>query len=162
MEIKKATTKDLPEILKILNFEIQNSTSVYDENPKTIETMEQWFADKSLQNFPVFVALENKLVVAYGTLGRFRPHDGYRFTVEHSIYVSENNRGQGIGRALLNQLILSSRELGFHSMIAGIDAKNVKSRFFHQDFGFVEIGQMKEVGYKFNTWLDLVFLQKML
>lgn len=162
MEIRTATPKDLPRILEIINFEIENSTAVYDENPRTLETIQLWFDEKNTLNFPVFVAVEKDLVIGYGTIGKYRPHDGYRFTVEHSIYVAQDNRGQGVGHLLLEILISTSRELGYHTMIAGIDASNEKSCKFHREFGFEEVGQLKEVGFKFGTWLDLVFMQKIL
>jgi|TARA_R110000737_G_scaffold122420_1_gene154345 L-amino acid N-acyltransferase YncA len=162
MEIRKGTIQNLPSILEILNYEIENSTSVYDENPRSLETIQLWFEEKNSLNFPVFVALENDKVLGYGTIGKFRPHDGYRFSVEHSIYVHKDSRGKGIGHLLLEKLIDSSKELGYHSMIAGIDASNEKSCKFHAEFGFVEVGRLKEVGFKFGKWLDLVFMQKIL
>jgi L-amino acid N-acyltransferase YncA len=162
MEIRNATKKDLSSILEILNFEIEHSTSVYDENPWTLETILIWFTEKTYMDFPIFVAAENEIVCGYGTFGKYRPHDGFRFTVEHSIYVSLENRGKGIGHLLLVKLIQSARELSLHSMIAGIDAENEKSCKFHQEFGFVEVGRIREVGFKFDRWLDLIFMQKTL
>jgi phosphinothricin acetyltransferase len=162
MEIRLAEKKDLKKILEILNFEIENSTSVYDDVTRDEIYMNNWFAEKNKLGFPVFAALINEEVVGYATFGKYRPHDGYRFTVEHSIYISTTHRGNGVGKMLMEKLIDSAKKLGFHSIIAGIDAENVKSCSFHENFGFVEVGRLKEVGYKFNRWLDLVFMQKML
>jgi L-amino acid N-acyltransferase len=162
MEIRKACKNDLPGILAILNHEIEFSTSVYDEKTRTIEPLVTWFNEKNQLNFPVWVAIDEEKIIGYGTLGKFRPHDGFRFTIEHSIYITSERRGQGIGHLLIEKLIESARELKMHIMVAGIDAKNVKSIKFHEEVGFVEVGRMQEVGYKFGNWLDLVFMQKRL
>jgi len=162
MEIRKAEQTDLTKILEILNYETANSTAVYDDMQRDEEFIQTWFLEKKQLGFPVFVALENGEVLGYGTYGKYRPHDGFRFTVEHSIYISKENRGGGIGKQLMEKLIDSAKNLGFHAMIAGIDAENVKSCKFHEDFGFTEVGRLKEVGFKFDRWLDLVFMQKML
>ncbi|MGJ8660869.1 MAG: GNAT family N-acetyltransferase [Bacteroidota bacterium] len=162
MEIRLAEKKDLISILEILNYEIQYSTAVYYDQIRNQEYIEKWFEEKGLHGFPVYVAVENGLVLGYGTFGKYRPHDGFKYTVEHSIYISKETRGMGIGGQLMEKLIDSAKQLGFHTMIAGIDAENMKSCKFHEDFGFVEVGRQREVGFKFNSWLDLVFMQKML
>jgi phosphinothricin acetyltransferase len=162
MEIRKAEKRDLTEILEILNYEITNSTAVYDDVPRDREFIQAWFSEKNRLGLPVFVAVKNNEVLGYGTFGKYRPHDGFRFTVEHSIYISKENRGGGIGKLLMEKLIFSAKSLGFHAIIAGIDAENLKSCKFHEEFGFKEVGRLKEVGFKFERWLDLVFMQKML
>ena len=100
--------------------------------------------------------------VAYGSYGIFRAWEAYKFSVEHSIYVQQDFQGQGIGKQLLIALVERAKKDGFHTMIAGIDADNEKSYAFHKKLGFVEVGKFKEVGYKFDRWLDLVFMQLML
>jgi phosphinothricin acetyltransferase len=108
---------------------------------------------------PVIVAEKDNEVVGFGTYGIFRPWDAYRFSVEHSIYTHHNFRGMGIGKLIMTELIKLAIEQGFHTMIAGVDASNKGSYGFHKKFGFQEIGTFKEVGYKFDRWLDLVFMQ---
>lgn len=162
MEIRLAEEKDLKKILEILNYEIANSTAVYDDVDRSESFIQTWFSEKNKLGFPVFVAVDNNTVLGYGTYGKYRPHDGFRFTVEHSIYISKENRGGGIGKLLMQELINAAKKNGFHAIIAGIDAENVKSCHFHEEFGFVEVGRLKEVGFKFDRWLDLVFMQKML
>ncbi|HMH34565.1 MAG TPA: GNAT family N-acetyltransferase [Puia sp.] len=160
--IREAEPKDLPVILDIMNEAILNSTTVYDYAPKTMEFVEDWFQKKHLDKAPVLVYEMDRKTVAYGTYGRFRPRDAYRFSVEHSIYVHKDFRGAGTGTQLLAELIKRAKEEGYHTMIAGIDAANEKSYEFHRKMGFVEAGRVKEVGYKFDTWLDLIFMQLML
>jgi phosphinothricin acetyltransferase len=108
------------------------------------------------------VAVEKELVVGFGTYGTFREKIGYQFTIEHSVYVQAEQQGKGIGKALLNQLIVQAKTEGYHVMIGGIDANNAESIAFHQKMGFVIVGHLKEVGFKFENWLDLCFMQRIL
>ena len=160
--IREAETKDLPVILDIMNEAILNTTAVYDYEPKMMAFVEDWFQKKQLDKAPVLIYEMDQKAIAYGTYGRFRPRDAYRYSVEHSIYVHKDFRGAGAGTQLLYALIKRAQEEGYHTMIAGIDAANEKSYGFHKKMGFVEAGRVKEVGYKFDTWLDLIFMQLML
>jgi len=162
MHIREAQPKDLPIILDIMNDAILNTTSIYDYGARTNEFVENWFNKKRLDNMPVFVCEINANTVAYGSYGIFRAWDAYKFSVEHSIYVQKDFQGQGIGKQLLIALIDKAKKDGYHTMIAGIDAANQKSYDFHKKLGFFEVGKFKEVGYKFERWLDLVFMQLML
>ena len=105
---------------------------------------------------------EGNGAAGYGTFGEFRLHDGYRVTVEHSIYVAENTRGRGLGKALLAALIEEARRLDKRAMIGAIDATNELSLGLHRKFGFVEAGRLPGVGVKFGRPLDLVLMQKTL
>jgi phosphinothricin acetyltransferase len=162
MGIREAEHRDLPVILDIMNDAILNTTSIYDYKIRSLEFAENWFHKKKADNMPVLVADIDNSAVAFGSYGIFRPWDAYKFSVEHSIYVHRDLRGQGIGKQLLVALIERARQDGYHTMIAGIDAANEKSCEFHQKLGFVEVGKFKQVGYKFDQWLDLVFMQLML
>jgi L-amino acid N-acyltransferase len=162
MHIREAQHKDLEIILNIMNDAILNTTSIYDYEIRTDEFVINWFNKKRLDDMPVLVFEINNQAVAYGSYGIFRAWDAYKFSVEHSIYVHKNFQGQGIGKQLLIALIDKAKKNGYHTMIAGIDAANQKRCGFHKKFGFFEVGRFKEVGYKFDRWLDLVFMQLML
>ncbi|HKO82192.1 MAG TPA: GNAT family N-acetyltransferase [Chitinophagaceae bacterium] len=162
MHIREAKYGDLKIILDIMNDAILNTTSIYDYKIRTNEFVENWFTKKRSDNMPVLVCEINDQAVAYGSYGIFRAWDAYKFSVEHSIYVHKDFQGQGIGRQLLIALIDKAKNDGYHTMIAGIDASNQKSIGFHTKLGFFEVGRFKEVGYKFDKWLDLVFMQLML
>jgi L-amino acid N-acyltransferase len=162
MLIREAEHKDLPAILDIMNDAIIKTTSIYDYKIRDIEFAENWFHKKQADHMPVLVGEINNETVAFGSYGIFRPWEAYKFSVEHSIYVRHDLRGQGIGKQLLVALIERAKKEGYHTMIAGIDAANEKSIAFHQRLGFVEAGKFKQVGYKFDQWLDLVFMQLML
>lgn len=162
MNIREAVTKDLPFILDIMNDAILNTTSIYDYNVRTTEFIETWFRQKKTDQLPVLVYEDNGNTVAYGSYGIFRAWEAYKFSVEHSIYVNKDFQGKGIGKQLLMALIEKAKKDGYHTMIAGIDASNESSCAFHQKLGFIEVGKFREVGYKFDRWLDLVFMQLML
>jgi L-amino acid N-acyltransferase YncA len=152
--IRPATTSDLPSILEIVNHAILNTTAIYDYNPRSLEEQTVIFENKNAKNFPTFVAEQNNEIVGFGTYDTFRTKVGYRFTVEHSVYVKEGFAGKGIGQLLMKELISTAKKENYHIMIGVIDASNENSIRFHEKFGFESMGILKEVGFKFNRWLD--------
>ncbi len=162
MITRPAVEEDLPVILEIMNDAILHTTSVYDYAPRNMEYVQKWFAQKKNDGMPVLVIGEQGQAKGYGSFGIFRAWAAYRFSVEHSIYVHKNFRGGGLGKQLLTDLVTEARGGGYHTMIAGVDAANKKSIDFHRNAGFDEVGRFREVGFKFNRWLDLVFMQRML
>lgn len=116
--------------------------------------------ERQRTGYPVLVAQSDSgEVLGYATFGEWRAFDGYRHTVEHSVYVLSNQRGGGIGRALMIQLIERAKDLGKHVMVAGIEAGNTASIRLHEKLGFENVGLLSEVGTKFGNWLDLAFMQ---
>jgi phosphinothricin acetyltransferase len=160
--IRFAEKNDLDAILEINNFEILNSTVNYDYFPKTKEFQENWFNEKHKAGLPVIVASLNQEVLGFATYGSFRPKPAYQFTVEHSVYLNHNARGRGVGKQLMQELISLAKKDGYHSMVGGIDSSNLNSLEFHKKLGFQEIGRFKEVGRKFDKWLDIIFVQLLL
>jgi phosphinothricin acetyltransferase len=159
--IRPATEADLPAILAIYNDAVAHTTAIWNDAPADLANRKAWFDVRMAQGYPVLVADEES-VVGYGAFGDFRPFEGYRFTVEHSVYVAEGARRRGIATALLAALTERAREMGKHVMVAGIAADNEASIRLHARHGFVETGRMPEVGFKFGRWLDLVLMQKRL
>ena len=157
--IRKATENDLQPMLEIYNEIILHTTAVYDYEPHTMEMRMQWWSMKQEQGFPVFVAEADGILLGFSSIGPFRAWAAYKYSVENSVYVSAGQRGKGIGKLLIPPLIEAARESGFHTMIAGIDASNESSLRLHRHFGFEEVAHFKEVGWKFERWLDLKFLQ---
>jgi len=121
-----------------------------------------WMSARRALGYPVLVATAGTAVVGYGTFGDFRAWPGYRYTVEHSVYIHAGHRGRGHGRVLIDELISAAAALGKHVLIAGIDGGNSASIRLHARAGFVEVARMPEVGRKFGRWLDLVFMQRIL
>ena len=162
ISVKKATEGDLPQILDIYNDIILNTTAVYDYKPHTLEMRKQWFETKKQQGFPVFVAEEEGKILGLSSIGPFRTWAAYKYSVENSVYVAQDQRGKGIGKMLLPPIIDAARQLNMHTVIASIDASNEVSLKLHESFGFQEVAHFKQVGYKFGRWLDLKFLQLIL
>ena len=160
--IQPATVAHLNGILSIMNHAILNTTAIYDYEPKSMEEVEQWFTAKQQAGFPVIVALQNNKVTGYATYYQLKDKAGYKFCVEHSVYVAEELKGKGIGKLLLSKLIHLAKEQAMHSMIGLIDADNKNSIAFHEKFGFTKAGLLKQAGYKFNHWLDVQIMQLML
>lgn len=160
--IVEALPSDLPDILAIYNDVIRNSTAVYSEVEFTQERGAAWFVAKSEQGFPLLVARAQDEVVGFATLGEFRAWPCFHFSVEHSVHVRVERRGQGVGRRLVSELLLRAAALGKHVMIAGIDADNQVSLSLHESLGFSVVGRFHEVGFKFGRWLDLVFMERIL
>lgn len=160
--IRPATASDLPEILAIVNHAIAHTTAIYDYEPRTLELQNEWFADKLAHKFPVIAAEYNGKTIGFASYGTFRVKAAYQFTVEHSVYVSDDFIGKGIGKLLLAELIQLAKSQNMHVMIGCIDAANAPSIAFHKKFGFKESGICREVGFKFGKWLDLQFMQLIL
>ncbi len=160
--IRDAREADLAAMLAIYNDAVLTTTAVYDYQPRSSEQQVAWFKAKQEQGLPVLVAEDGGAIVGFASYGPFRPWPAYLHSVENSLYVAPEQRGRGIGSALLPALIQRAAERGLHTMIAGIDATNAASLRLHAKFGFERVAQFREVGWKFERWLDLAFLQLML
>jgi len=162
MQVRDATEADLPAILAIINEATLNTTAVWGIAPTTLEARHVWWKDRIDAGFPVLVAAEGDAVLGFASYGSFRPWEGYKHTVEHSVYVDASARGKGVGRILLAALIDHATAAGKHVMIAGIDASNTVSIKLHEAQGFTSAGTLTQVGRKFDRWLDLLFMQRLL
>ncbi len=160
--VRNAAEHDVAKILSIVNHAIVNTTANYNYEPQTVEDQSEWFEKKMALQLPVIVAEVDGNVVGFGTYGMFREKIGYRFTVEHSVYIDSEFIGKGIGKEILRELIILAKAAGLKVMIGGIDADNKNSIEFHRKFGFEECGVVKSAGYKFGRWLDLMFMQLIL
>jgi L-amino acid N-acyltransferase len=150
-------------ILDIFNDAIANSTALYDYKPRTAEFMVGWFDAKQRGRYPVLgVEDDHGALLGFASYGAFRPHPAYKYTVEHSVYVNAQARGQGVGRMLLGAIILAAEKQDFHVMVGGIDASNAISIRLHESLGFQSCGIVKHAGFKFGRWLDLAFYQLIL
>lgn len=160
MLIRPATTADLLAILAIYNDAVLHSTASWADAPDTLAERIAWLAAHERDGLAVLVAEDSTgEVLGWGSLSTFRQKTGYRFTVENSVYVAATARGQGVGRALLAALIEAARQRGAHVIVAGMDATNHVSARLHAALGFEHVGHLRQVGYKFGRWLDLVFMQ---
>jgi L-amino acid N-acyltransferase len=162
IEVRFAESSDLDAILAIYNDAIINTTAVYDYQPRTNDAQRQWFETKRAHRLPVFVAHDGASIIGFGSFGPFRPWPAYQYTVENSLYVDPSFRRKGAGTALLGSLLRAAQVAGYHAMVAGIDATNEASLALHRKAGFDPVAHFREVGWKFERWLDLVFMEKIL
>lgn len=150
-------------IREIFNEAIANTTALYDYEPRSAEFISAWFRTKRAEELPVIgaVAPDGELL-GFASYGSFRVWDGYKYTVEHSVYVHEAHRGKGVGRALLRELIAAARGQRYHVMVGVIDMENRASIALHEQLGFSHAGTIEQAGFKFGRWLDVGFYQLML
>ncbi len=162
IKIRKYEPKDTQAILDIINFNIVDSVALYDYNIRDFEQQKSILEEKIAKNFPVITAEVDGVCVGFGMYSEFRFREAYKFTVEHSVYVSEEFNGKGIGKLLLLELISLAKKQGLHTMIGVIDSENRNSIEFHKKYGFEIVGTIKDSGFKFNRWLHSVFVQLIL
>ncbi len=160
--IRDATEADLAAIRDIYNDAVEHTTAIWNEQLIDVENRRAWMELRRARGFPVLVAEMDGKVAGYASYGDWRAFDGYRHTVEHSVYVHKDARGAGIGRALMEALIGRAREGRVHVMIAAIEAGNSASVRLHETLGFRLVGVHREVGTKFGRWLDLAMMELML
>lgn len=149
-------------ILAIYNHAVTATTDTFDLVPRTLEQQLSWLADHAGAHPAVVAVAADGTVLGFGSLSPYRPRPAYATTVEDSVYVAETARGHGIGKAILTELVRLGREHGFHSVIGRIVGHNEVSIGLHRACGFTEVGVEREVGRKFNRWLDVVVMQLLL
>ena len=152
-----------PAILAILNDAIVNSTALYDYQPRNADNMRSWFDAKRQGGYPV-IGIEDAAgeLLGFASYGAFRAYPAYKYTVEHSVYVRADQRGQGLGLQLMEAIIEEARLNDVHALVGAIDAANAGSIALHQRLGFQSVGLLPQVGFKFGRWLDLAFYQLLL
>lgn len=175
MTIREATGVDLAAIDDIYNHYVHTSTSTFQVDPTTPEERRIWFAAHG-PDHPVLVfddsaeddaahprsaprsgpRVAGGRIAGWASLNRYNPREAYGHTVELSVYVRDDRRGSGIGRALLGELLAHAKKVGHHVVLAQVSADQVASLALHRSFGFREVGRLREVGFKFGRWLDVV------
>jgi phosphinothricin acetyltransferase len=151
------------QVLAILNDAIVNSTAIYDYKPRTPQMMDAWFDAKQRGNYPVIGAVaDSGELMGFASYGTFRAWPAYKYTIEHSIYVAAKFRGKGLGKRLLQEVITHARGQQYHVLIGAIDSQNAVSIRLHEQFNFQLAGTIRQAGFKFGNWLDLVFYQLIL
>jgi len=158
MEIRDAVEQDIQRVTEIYNEVLTTSTAIYSDQPAKLEERIAWWKSRQQQGYPVLIAVDEGAIIGFATFGDFRAWPGYRFTVEGTIHIHSSSRSRGVGTALLEKLIERARAAGKHSLMAGVDSENVASLQFLKRSGFEQVGYLPEVGFKFDRFLDLVFL----
>ena len=154
--IRKVEIEDFESILEIYAFYCLHSIYTFDIEPPSIQEFKKQMLGIA-EKFPFYVFENESGVVAYAYATDFKKRIAYNKTVEVSIYVKENQHRTGIGYQLFNKFIAELRQEKFHAAIACITLPNLPSVAFHERFGFEKVGHFKEVGFKFNKWIDVGF-----
>jgi phosphinothricin acetyltransferase len=156
--VRPATPADLPAINDIYNHYVLHSTATYQDEPDPLEARRAWF-DRHGPDHPITVAEADGRIVGWGSLSPFHARSAYRRTVEDSVYVHHEHHRQGIGRVLLEDLIARAAQIGHHTIIGLIDGSQAPSIALHERLGFTRVAHLREVGFKFERWLDVVYVQ---
>lgn len=160
-EIRPACIEDLEQIMAIKNTEILHGTANWSEDPQALPQYQDWFKQLQKNNYPLLVAqpVDSSVIAAYADYDVFSQIQGYRQTVEHSIFVHPDYNRQGLGQRLMLALIEHAKSQQIHVMVAAIDHVNTGSILLHKKLGFKQTGYMPQVGKKFGVWRDLVLMQ---
>lgn len=157
--IRDAGEADLEAIRDIYNHAVEHTTAIWNEVLIDVDNRRAWLELRRAKGFPVLVAERAGKVAGYASYGDWRAFDGYRHTVEHSVYVDKDCRGAGIGKLLMQALVDHARGNDKHVIIAAIEAENQPSIALHERLGFRLVGIHREVGIKFGRWLDLAMME---
>ena len=155
---RPATEADQPAILDIYNESVLNGTSTFDTEPRTMERQMVWFRNHK-HNHPVMVAEQQGMVVGWASMSPWSDRSAYDQTVEVSVYVHRDHRGNGIGGSLLEMVTLEGKKCGNHTVISRITQGNEVSVHLHEKYGYRIVGTLKECGFKFGRYLDVVMMQ---
>jgi phosphinothricin acetyltransferase len=161
LKIRPAHINDIPHITRIYNDAIVNTTATFDTEQKSEAEQEQWFMEHG-EKYPVIIAEQEGEIAGWASLSRWSDRCAYDKTAEVSLYVDVKYRGMGIGKKLLEMLILEGKAAGLHNLVSRITEGNRNSIHIHEKFGFRHIGVMQEAGTKFGKMLDVHFMQKLL
>ncbi|MBK5209456.1 MAG: N-acetyltransferase [Flavobacteriaceae bacterium] len=152
--IRTVKFEDAQEIAEIYNYYILNSCVTFEEIPISIEEMSERI-QAAHSKFPWLVYEKDKEIIGYAYASVWKPRSAYKYTIESTIYLKKEATKNGIGSLLYKELISRLTNLGFHAVIGGISLPNEASIALHEKFGFKKVAQFKEVGYKFNKWIDV-------
>ena len=163
MEIRAATERDLPEIQSIYAYHVLHGTGTFEEEPPSVEEIAERFAKVVTHGWSWLLATDATGVLGFAYYTQFRDRSAYRYCAEDSVYVREDVRGQGVGKALVARLVEDAAAKGMRQMIAVIgDSENVGSIGVHASLGFQKVGTLRASGIKFGRWLDSVYMQRAL
>jgi L-amino acid N-acyltransferase len=150
-------------ILAIFNDAIEHSTVLYDYKPRTLDMMAGWFEAKRKGAFPIIgVESDSGEFMGFASYGTFRAWAAYKYSVEHSVYVDLRFRGRGLGKMLMKEIIAAAQGQNYHTLIGVIDSSNAVSIHLHEGMGFASCGHIRQAGFKFGRWLDVLFYQLIL
>jgi phosphinothricin acetyltransferase len=161
ISIRHAEERDAEAIRSIYNYEVEHETATFDLVPRSLEDQLEWQRART-GAFCVYVAELDGEVVGFGALSPYKERAAYRTSVEDSVYVRRDLGRQGIGRAMLSHLLEAAENGGFHAVMARITTLSEGSIALHEALGFQLVGIERQIGRKFNKWLDVALMQCLL
>lgn len=162
LTIRHADTSHIPAILEIYNDAIANTTAVWINEQVDLQNRYDWLAARQKDGFPILVLLEDEQLLGYASYGAFRAFEGYKHTAELSIYIAGHARGKGAGDRLMRALLNEAAANQVHVLLGAVEAQNTASIRLHEKHGFTQTAMLPQVGRKFDRWLDLIFMQRIL
>lgn len=159
VRIRPAVRTDAGAISAIYNHYVLTSTCTFHETAEAVVDRERWLEEHTDSHVVLVAEEADGAIVGWASLSRFHPRPAFRFTVEDSVYLREDRRGRGLGGKLLTELLVHAAKSGVRTVVAAISADQEASIVLHRRFGFVEVGRLRAVGFKFGKWLDLAYMQ---
>jgi len=159
--IRYVEPKDAREIVDIYNFYINNTEITFEEHPLSVDEMEKRIRDVTAK-YPWLVIEEDGNILGYAYSSKYRERSAYRYTAELTIYMKNGEEGKGLGAELMRRVIEETRNRGIHALISAIAIPNERSVAIHEKFEFEKVGQLKDVGFKFDHWIDVGYWELVL
>jgi L-amino acid N-acyltransferase YncA len=161
VQLRPAQVEDLPAIHSIYAHHVLHGLASFEEEPPSVEELERRYRDVTRRGLPYLVAEYGIDIAGYGYCAPYRARSAYRYALEDSIYIRQDMTGRGVGKRLLEELVRQSEALGYRQLVAVIgDSANTASIGVHAACGFLRVGTLRSVGFKFGRWVDSVFMQR--
>lgn len=162
LSVRAAELADAEALRSIYNHEVRTSIMTFDLVPRSLEEQQEWIRQRSGAYVSLVAESETNEVLGFGGLSKYRERPGYSTTCEDSIYVAPSAQGQGVGSALLGELVAKATQHGFHAIMAKIVGSHEASIALHAKHGFEIVGREREIGRKFGQWLDVILMERLL
>jgi phosphinothricin acetyltransferase len=161
VQLRAATPEDIADIHAIYSHHVLKGMASFEEEPPSPAELRRRLEEVTARGLPYLVADFGGTVAGYGYCSLYRSRSAYRYTLEDSVYVRPDAQGRGVGKALLAELVRRSEALGYRALVAIIgDSANAASIGLHEDAGFLRVGTLRSVGFKFGRWVDSVIMQR--
>ena len=161
MQLRPAVPDDLPAMREIYAHHVLHGLASFEEEPPPLDELRRRFEDARARGLPWLAADFGGELIGYGYCAPYRTRSAYRYSLEDSIYVRNGSEGRGVGSKLLAELIRGCEALGYRQLVAVIgDSANLASINLHASFGFLRVGTLRSVGFKFGRWVDSVVMQR--
>lgn len=160
--VRSAEAADTEAIARIYNYYVRNTTITFEEEPVSASAMAERIADVQKASLPWLVAELDGAVVGYACANKWKARSAYRYSAETTVYLEQGREGRGIGKRLYSELLPQLRACGMHVAIGGVALPNEASVALHEKLGFERVATFRQVGFKFDRWIDVAYWQLVL